>query len=142
MPTRLPASAFLLGRWAAAVLVPTSLVGPDRRLRTDAADDPVPGGVIESEVGAGAFPFHSRRMAKGQRTLLHIGRGGKPCLGRLRFEGTAVEGGEDAKRVKIVAPLGDFAVLDGDHGNLSVAIGVAGSDDSAPGRVFEHDSRR
>ena len=57
-------------------------------------------------------------------------------------EGTAFEGGEDAKRVKAVAPVGDFAVIDGGHGDVSVAAGVTGGGDPALGGVLEDDSRR
>src|SRR5216684_21650 len=42
------------------------------------------------------------------------------------FEGASLEGGEDPQRVEVVAPRGDFAVLDDDNGDVSVAIRLPG----------------
>src|SRR3981189_945237 len=63
----------------------------------------------------------------------HIRRSGSPrktsAVGRhvafsgVRFQGTSLEGGKDPQRVEVVAPRGDFAVLDDDNGNVSVAVG-------------------
>jgi hypothetical protein len=58
------------------------------------------------------------------------------------LEGASLEGGEDTQWIQVVAPLGDFAVLDDDHGDVSVAIGVTGGDDPALGGLFEHHRRR
>ena len=63
-------------------------------------------------------------------------RRGENLGGGVGLEGAVVEGGKGTERVEVVTPLGDFAVLDGHHRDVSVAVGVTGGDNSALGGVL------
>src|SRR3984893_6140223 len=68
--------------------------------------------------------------------------GSSPHFSDVWFKGAPLECGEDPQWVEVVAPRGDFAVLDDDDGDVSVAVRLPGGDDPSIGGIFENHRRR
>jgi hypothetical protein len=57
----------------------------------------------------------------------------------IGLSGRPSESVKDLERVEVVAPSGDFPLIDGEYRDVAVGVGGTGCHDLALGRVFEHD---